>query len=158
METNENTEHTAPETGLALTFEGQTYLREAGKWAGFLSIVGFIFCGLFLIIALFIGTIFSFLGQLSPAYAQLPTFVGVIVAIVLILFDLIYFFLSLYLYQFSSRIKKGIVFTDHFHLNQGMGKLKSFFKMTGIITIIFLSLYALEFIVVLIAGIASAHH
>jgi len=158
METNENTEHTAPETGLALTFEGQTYLREAGKWAGFLAIVGFIVCALFLILALFIGTFLSALGQFSPAYAQIPAAIGVVYAIFLILLDVVYFFFALYLYQFSVRIKKGIVFTDQHHFTHALGKLKSFFKLAGILTIIILSLYALIFVVALIAGIASSHH
>jgi hypothetical protein len=158
METNENLEQTAPETGLVLTFEGQTYLSETGKWAGFLAIVGFIMCGLFLILALFIGTIFSALGQLSPTYAALPAFVGTFYAVFLILIDVVYFFFALYLYQFSVRIKKGIVFTDQHHFTHALGKLKSFFKLAGILTIIMLSLYALIFIVALIAGIAASHH
>jgi len=158
METNETTEPTAPETGLALTFEGQTYLREAGKWAGFLGIVGFVMCGLFLILALFIGTLFSALGQLSPVYAQLPAYIGGVYAVFLILIDIVYFFFALYLYQFSVRIKKGIVFTDQFHLTQGLGKLKSFFKLAGILTIIIISIYVLIFIFALLAGLVAAHH
>src|ERR1700743_775698 len=143
METNEAAGQSAPDAGLSLTFEGQTYLREAGKWAGFLGIVGFILCGLFLILALFIGTLFSTLGQLSPAYAEMPAYVGTIYAVFLVLIDVMYFFFALYLYQFSVRIKKGIVFTDQFYLTQALGKLKSFFKLAGILTIVIIALYIL---------------
>ena len=158
METNETTGQTAPETGLALTFEGQAYLREAGKWAGFLGIIGFILCGLFLILALFIGTIFSALGNLSPAYASLPTYIGTFYAAFLILIDVMYFFFALYHFQFSVRIKKGIVFSDQFHVTQGLGKLKSFFKLAGILTIIMIGLYVLIFVIAMLAGLAATHH
>ena len=158
MDTNETTAHEASETGLALTFEGQTYLREAGKWAGFLGIIGFILCGLLLIVALFVGTIFSALGQFIPAYSAMPAAAGIAMAIVLILIDLLYFFFALYLYQFSARIKKGIVFTDQFQVTLALGKLKSFFKLAGIVTIVVLCLYVLEIVVVTIVGVASLHH
>ncbi len=158
METNEAAGQSAPETELSLTFEGQTYLREAGKWAGFLGIIGFILCGLFLILALFIGTLFSTLGQLSPAYAEMPAYVGTIYAVFLVLIDVMYFFFALYLYQFSVRIKKGIVFTDQFLLTQGLGKLKSFFKLAGILTIVIIALYILIFLLAILGAITNAHH
>ena len=158
METNETTGQTAPETGLSLTFEGQTYLREAGKWAGFLGIVGFVMCGLLLIAALCVGTIFSVLGRISPAYAEMPAGVGAVFAVILILIDVLYFFFALYLYQFSARIKKGIVFNDQFHVTQSLGKLKSFFKLAGIVTIVAICLYALEIVAFIVIGIAAAHH
>jgi hypothetical protein len=158
METNETTGQTAPETGMALTFEGQTYLREAGKWAGFLGIIGFVMCGLLLIAALFVGTIFSMLAQISPVYAQMPAGIGAVFAVILILIDVLYFFFALYLYQFSARIKKGIVFTDQFHVTQALSKLKSFFKLAGIVTIVALCLYALEIVAAIVVGIAAAHH
>ena len=141
MESNETTGQTTPETGLTLTFEGQTYLREAGKWAGFLGIIGFILCGLLLMVALFVGTIFSALGQLIPAYSAVPPAAGIAIACVLILVDLLYFFFALYLHQFSARIKKGIVFTDQLQVTQALSKLKSFFKLAGIVTIVVLCLY-----------------
>ena len=79
-----------------------------------------------------------------------------IIMVVYLLIALIYFFFSLYLYQFGSRIKKGIVFTDPLHITSALGKLKSFFKLWGIITIVVLALYALVLIIAVIAGVGAA--
>ena len=66
METNETFEQSSPGPGIVLNFEAQSYLREAGKWATFLSILGFIYCGIILIFSLFAGTIFSKAAEVSP--------------------------------------------------------------------------------------------
>jgi hypothetical protein len=58
MDTNDAIEQTAPEPGIVLTLEAQGYLVEAGKWAYFLGIMGFIATGFILLCAFFIGTIF----------------------------------------------------------------------------------------------------
>ncbi|WP_428329175.1 hypothetical protein [Mucilaginibacter sp.] len=145
------------EPGIVLTFEAQTYLRESGKWATFLGILGFIFCGLILIGALFAGAIFSKLAAISPnPSAVMLQGMGGFISVFYILLDLVYFFFALYLYQFGIKIKQGIVFADQFHLTAALGKLKSFFKYWGILTIIILSLYAL--ILVVFFGVIAAMH
>jgi len=144
--------------GLTLTFEAQTYLKQAAGWASFLGIVGFVMCGLMLIMAIFISAFFAFMAGLNPVYAQLPGWVGGVYSVILVLFDLVYFFFSLYLYQFASNTKKGLTFFTEDQLTTGLGKLKSFFKLWGILTIIVLSLYALIFIIAMLAGLAASHH
>ena len=155
METPEN--FTDPGSGLVLTPEAQTYLRESGKWANFLGIIGFVMCGLFLILSLFIGTLMTTMAQISPMYAAMPAALGGVVTVVFILFDILYFFFALYLYQFGSKIKKGSSFGDSEQVTIALGKLKSFFKLWGIVTIVILCLYALEIIIGIIAGIAMSH-
>jgi len=157
METTENYEMPGSRPGAVLTFEAQAYLREAGKWAGFLGIIGFIFCALFLIMALFVGTLFSILGKISPLYAGLPAIIGPIVTVVFILLDVLYFFFALYLYQFAGKMRTGLTFGDSDQVTDAFGKLKSFFKLWGIVTIVVLCLYALEIAGAIIAGIAMSH-
>jgi len=157
METNETFEH-IPGPGISLNFEAQSYLREAGKWANFLSIVGFVICGLLLIAALFVGTIFSVLSTISPLYSQIPAAAGIFVSVIIILMDLLYFFFALYLNQFAAKIKGGVVFADVSRITQGLGKLKSFFKLWGIVTIVVLCLNGLEIIFIVLAIIATSHH
>ncbi len=166
METTETTENFTPipEPGIVLNFEAQTYLREAGKWAGFLGIIGFILCGFIVLAALFMSTIIGIITNVTSAASGYgnPMATGLmagmtgIVMVVYLLIALVYFFFSLYLYQFGSRIKKGIVFTDPLHITSALGKLKSFFKLWGIITIVVLALYALILIIAVIAGVGAA--
>ena len=157
METNETFEPVSPAPVPGLSLEAQTYLREAGKWARFLGIIGFIGCGFILIAALTIGTLMSRIAVLAPnPMITMMAGMGGFLAVFYILIGIVHFFFSLYLYQFGDKIKKGVMFTDTVHLTSAFEKLKSFFKLWGIITIVVLCLYALLIICVVIAGIAGA--
>lgn len=161
METTEPEvkEHALPEEpAMVLSQEAQYYLQQIGKWASFLGIVGFVFCGLFFIVALFIGSIFAMISKVSPMYAQNPAIsaMGPMLSVIYIIFDAIYFILVLYLYQFAVRIKRGIAFIDNAMVTSAFGKLKSFFKAWGIITIVMLSFYALFLLIAIVAGIGAA--
>jgi hypothetical protein len=161
METTETevqpTPTPAPEPVLILTREAQYYLQEAGKWANFLGIVGFIMCAIFLLIALFIGVIFSMLASVSPMYSQIPAGIGTFLSVIFILLDVLYFFFPFYLYQFAGKIKKGLILADAEQITQALSKLKSFFKLAGIVTVVMLCIYALELIGLAIAGSAFHH-
>ena len=157
METNETFEQAGNNQSLVLTFEAQSYLREAGKWAYFLGILGFIFCIIILIVAFFAGSVFTKMAELSPN-SMVATFAGMggFVTVFYILIDLIYFFFALYLYQFGSQIKKGITFTNETQVTSALGKLKSFFRYWAILTIIVLSLYALIIIGAIALGVGAS--
>jgi hypothetical protein len=156
METTENDVQPTltPTPGLALTPEAQYYLKEIGKWANFLGIVGFILCALFLVLALCIGAVFSMLAKFSPGYSALPSGIFPVFSVIFILIDVLYFFFPYYLYQFAGRIKKGLALMDADQVAQAIGKLKSFFKLWGIVTIVMLCFYALEIFVFIIIGTA----
>jgi hypothetical protein len=159
METTE-TELTTPaaQPQLVLGPEAQSYLREAGKWANFLAILGFIICAIILAVSFSIGGNIAKMATTVPGpMAAFVAGMGGIISVVYILMDVIYFLLSLYLYQFANQIKKGIMFTDNVQVTSALGKLKSFFKLWGIVTIVALCLYALAIIVVIVvvAGASS---
>ena len=155
IETNELTPEQELPASVTLSIQAQIYLQEAAKWSRFLGIVGFVVCGLFLIMALFIGVIFSVLANLSPVYSQMPAGMGPLFSVVFILIDVLYFFFALYLYQFGKKIKEGLVLLNSDDITIGLGKLKSFFKLAGILTIIFLCIYAIEIVVLIVVGMAS---
>ncbi len=158
METTEPFAPSDAEPGINLTFEAQTYLREAGKWATFLGIIGFIGCGLILISAFSISGMLARVADVVPnqSFAILAGMGGVM-TVMFILIDLIYFFFALYLYQFGDRIKKGLNFADTAHVTAGLGKLKSYFKLWGILTIVVLSFYALAIVGGIIFAVALSH-
>jgi hypothetical protein len=161
METTEINPTPFAEPTLVLDSEAQGYLREAGKWATFLGILGFIFCGIILIVALFAGAILATVMQRLPQYPMNAGVAsggvwGAFVTGFYILIDAVYFFFSLYLYQFGDRIKKGVVFSDSGRVTAALRKLKSFFKLWGVTTIVVLALYALIFIIFIVIGIGAA--
>jgi hypothetical protein len=156
MDTNDAIEQTAPEPGIILNSEAQSYLREAGKWAYFLGITGFIATGFILLCAFFIGTIFSLMARYQPASTPYPAGMGGIMSFIYILLAVFYFFFSFYLYQFGSRIKKGIFYNDGLAVSNALGKLKSFFKLWGITTIVILVFYALVIVIIVVVGVGAA--
>ena len=160
METNETLEHADPGPGLVLNFEAQGYLREAGKWAYFLGIIGFIGTGFVLLIAFFAGAVFSRMAALRPE-AVIPAGIGGFMSFVYVLIAVFYFFFSFYLYQFGYRVKRGLMYNDVNEVTNATGKLKSFFKMWGITTIVVLCFYALMILIFIVIGVGAAslmHH
>jgi hypothetical protein len=162
METNETMEPLGGQPPLNLNQEAQAYLKEAGKWAYFLGIIGFIGCALLLIFSFFAGFAGSFLSTASEAspnpLATAMAAMGAGITVVYILVDLWYFFFSLYLYQFGVKIKRGVVFYDNITITAAFSKLKSFFKLWGISTIVILVLYALGIIAAIIFVFSMGRH
>jgi len=158
METEEIEVQPVPEPNkhFILSESALYYLHTAAKWANFLAIVGFIGCGFIVLAALFIGTIFTAIGNLSPMGNQFPAGAGAAISVIYLVFAVINFFFSLYMYQFSSRVKKALFTFDNDVLTGAFEKLKSFFKLWGILTIVIFGLYILIIIIVIIAGVGAA--
>lgn len=133
-----------PEKGMILSEEALFYLQTGAKWAKFLAIMGFIGCGFVVLMGLFAGSLFSTFGGLMPGYpAGAVRGIGALASVFYLAFALLYFFPSLYLYQFSKFVQKAIMFSNSLEITSALGKLKSFFKFIGILIIVILSLYVL---------------
>lgn len=130
------------------------YLSEAAKWAKFLSIVGFIICGLMVIGGLLVSTLFSaFKDQFDTELGSMGTLGSMILMIWIFIIALIYFFPTLYLFNFASKMQTAIRINDQETLNNSFKNLKSCFKFFGVTLIIVLCLYAVTIIFTLIAGL-----
>ena len=146
METNEN----LLTAELQIDTTAHAYLAETAKWCNFLSIVGFILSGILAVVALFAGT---FLGSLSSRYGGSSSIMGAgFITVIYLLIAALYFFMSLFLYRFSSKMKTALYSNDQDSLNNSFLNLKNLYKMMGILTIIYLSFLVLA----LIVGIGAA--
>ena len=128
-----------------------SYLSETARWAKFLSIVGFIMCGLMIILALFAGSLMATLTRLrsDDALQGIAGMGGAFVSLIYIVIALLYFFPCLYLFNFAGKMQTALRNNDQTSLNASFGQLKSCFKFVGILTIIVLSFYILVAIVVI---------
>jgi hypothetical protein len=130
---------------LQVDHESSSYLRETTRWGKFLAIVGFVLCGLLVLVALFAGSFmaasFGRLGS-GGAGAGLGAFVSVLYIIV----ALVMFFPNLYLYNFASKMQVALRNNDQAQLNQSFRNLKSCYRFLGILMIIYLSFLALALI------------
>jgi hypothetical protein len=125
------------------------FLIETAKWARFLAIVGFIFCGLIVLFSLFAGSILS---AVFSRYAGSTAFLGgAFISFFYIFVSLLMFFPCLFTYRFSASMLLALRNNDQELLSTSFRNLKSLFKFHGIVTIVVLSLYGLA-ILFAIAG------
>ena len=134
---------------LQIDTTSHAYLAETAKWCNFLGILGFILSGIIGIVALFAGT---FLGAMSSGFGSSSMISGGLVTVVYLILAAVYFFMSLFLYRFATKMKAALYSNDQDSLNNSFLNLKNLYKMMGIITIIYLSLVVLA----LIFGIGAA--
>jgi len=137
-------------TGLQIDPAGHSYLAETAKWGNFLSIVGFVLSGILALVALFAGTL---LGSAGRGFGNSSSMIGAgFVTVIYLVIAALYFFMSLFLNRFSSKMKTALYSNDQETLNNSFLNLKNLYKMMGIITIVYLSILILAFIF----GIGSA--
>ena len=144
--------------GFGIDQSSRAHLSEAAKWAKFLAIVGFVMCGLIVVMAIFFG---SFLATMSSSFndesrssAALTGGMGAFVAIFYIGIAILFFFPYLFLFRFATRMKAALNTNDQLTLNTSFQNLKIMFRYVGILTIVMLSFYALA-ILMLIATAAT---
>lgn len=144
--TFESSEFAPIESGVILSPVAISYLLKAAKWAKFLSILGFIVAGFIALLAVFIGSIFTMIGRLSPMASMMPGALGTSVSVLYLVFAAIVFVLHLFLFQFATRTQKALTYQDNGLMDGGIHRLQSYFKMLGIIMIIYLVFMALAVI------------
>ena len=141
---------------LQIDHQSNSYLSEVAKWGKFLAIIGFIFCGLMVIAALFAGTLMaSMMSGFGSGEATSTAIGGGFITFIYLIFALIYFFPCLYLFNFAAKMQVALRNNQQELLNIAFRNLKSCFKFMGILMIIMLSFWALAIIGAIAAGIAA---
>ncbi len=131
--------------------QASVFLAESARWARFLAILGFVMCGLLVLVGLFMGSFFA--GRMSSMnMGGSSMFSGGLFTFIYILIALLYFFPCLYLFHFGSKMRTALRNNDQEILLESFRNLKSCFKFYGILAIIVLGFYAIA----LIAAILGA--
>jgi uncharacterized membrane protein len=126
--------------------ETEVLLDETRKWAKFLAVLGFIFCGLMILL----GVVSAFaLDTISPEVSQVLN--PVVFLLFYIVMTMVYFFPCLYLYRFAERTKKAINTKKAEFLTGSFDSLRDCFRFLGILSIIILVLYAIGFVIVFVS-------
>ncbi len=119
-----------------------SYLKETARWAKFLAIVGFICCGVMVLVALFAGSFIAAALRMTGGAAGMGYLTGMI-SFVYILIALLFFLPCLYLYNFASRMQAALRSNDQEQLTKSFKNLKSCYRYIGIFTVIYLALVVL---------------
>ncbi len=142
MEHNQNL--LTPE--LNVDYLAVTHLKETARWAKFLAIVGFVFCLIIVIVAIFSGSFLSNMsGGLGSTGPQSLMGAGVMAAIYIVV-GVIYFVLSLFLYRFAGKMQVALQATDQDSFNAALYNLKLVYRISGIIVLVYLAFVALAMV------------
>lgn len=152
----ENFTEVVAKRNFELSEEAQGFLKETAKWAYFLSIIGFVGVGFMVLLAFFMGTIFSVLSSSFGTGMNPMMGFGAGFTILYLLIAVLYFFPIYYLFQFSSKLKKAFKFNDNEEITASFEFLKSHYKFMGILALIFVCFYGFVILMGLIVGIFSA--
>lgn len=145
---------------LQFTPIAQSFLRETAKWAKFLAIVGFIFVGLYVLLALMMFSMGSAMDAASEnmdgmgGMGMMGAVGGAAMGVVYLIGALIYFFPILYLYRFAKNTLSALDSNNTEQLTNGLENLKSHYKYMGILMCIILIFIALGMILMFV-GVAA---
>ena len=128
------------------------YLIETAKWGKFLAIMGFILCGITVVLSFFIPVVLTQLPPYNTMSSEFSSAMKVTMTIVYLLLALLFFFPCFYLYKFSVKMQSAAKTVSQENFDESLMNMKSMFKFFGIFTIIMLSFYAVAFIVGIIAA------
>ena len=119
------------------------------KWTMFLSVSGFIFLGLIIILGLITGIFLSFFNRSD----KIPGLPDVLMIAIFIAVVLINFFPVFFLFRFSKRTSLAISTLDQRAMHRAIRDLKLFFIYLGVLLIVLLSVYLASLV---LAGTSSA--
>ena len=112
-----------PAQGLVLSSSAIGFLKETGKWARFLAIVGYVGLVLMVVMALSVGAIMSNI----PTAGMMPV-PPALFTVFYLFFAGLYFFPIRYLHLFSTNITTAINDNDNEYLDAALENLKSHYK------------------------------
>lgn len=126
------------------------HLRNTKPWVRLLSVMGFIGSALLVIVALAMMVGSSFMGE------QFSGAMGVGLGVAYLLFALFYIYPSVCLWRYANSIQALLSTRRTVDLETALGQQKSFWRFVGILTAVILVIYALIFVVAIVAGAIGA--
>jgi hypothetical protein len=119
------------------------------KWTMFLSVSGFIFLGLIIILGLITGIFLTFFNRSD----KIPGLPDLLMIAIFIAVALINFFPVFFLFRFSKRTSIAVSTLDRKAMHRAIRDLKRFFIYLGVLLIVLLSVYLASLV---LAGTSSA--
>lgn len=130
---------------LQIDQENTSYLNETARWGKFLSIVGFVFIGIFTLVFL----VYAFSGSSYESLYQ-PLWQRTVGPMFMIILLISYFFPCLYLLNYSNKMKYALRGDDQEQLLGAFRNLKACLRFVGIITIVMLCINVITILFVIV--------
>jgi hypothetical protein len=126
----------------------KVYLRGAARWAKFLAVIGFIFCGLSVVMAILFASVFSNLfNSLGSGGLGMS---GGWLAIVYICIAVLNFIPCLHLYNFAFRMLLALDNNDQEQLNNSFRNMRAFYRFVGVLMILCLGIWLLVILAMIV--------
>lgn len=133
------------------------YLKGASPWLRFLGIIGFIGCGILVVSGLIMLIMLMAMPSFIPDMtAVLGSLAGVSVGGFYIVLGVVGFFPTRFIYCFGSKIRNFLRNNSERELEEALKYNKSFWKFSGIVTIIYLAIIPIAIVIGIIAVINSS--
>ncbi len=133
-------------TRLELTQESLGHIEQIRKWTMFLSILGFIFVGLCVLVGIGASLAISLLARQS----ELRGVPSLLLVFFYPVMGLIYFFPIFYLYRFSVYAKQGLQTLNSGAMALALGYLRKHYTFIAILTIIAIALIPLAVVIAIL--------
>ncbi|MDJ0839426.1 MAG: DUF5362 family protein [Acidobacteriota bacterium] len=117
-------------------------LRKTRPWVLFISIIGFIFAGFLLIMALIVMAVGG-IGGFTSELPGLGAFGGILIGLVYAVAALFYIFPSLFLFRYAAAIRRLLNTGSASDMEEALSYQKSFWRLVGIMVLVVFALYAL---------------
>lgn len=137
-------------TGMVVNEKMKADLLTSAKWAKFLCIF------LCIILAFMVIAAIPMLVTGNPTSSFI--FPAKLRGFIFLLIAAFYIYPIMKGFQFANGVKAACLSNDENELARGFGAMRSWFTYMGVIAIIFLVLYALMFLIGIIAGFTAASH
>jgi len=140
--------------GLSIDPMSKAHLADAARWAKFLAIMGFIVCGLIVIVGIFAGSVLESFSSTRryegfDSNVEMTRGLGIVATVFYILIAVLYFFPCLFLFNFASKMKTALLSNDQDVLNSSFQNLKKTFRYIGVLSIIVLSFWVIGMLIAL---------
>ena len=137
-----------PSTGLPqVTPKMVADLASTQPWVLFLSILGFICCGLIALVGIIMMAVAAAVPRSGPFG---------FVACIYVPMALLYLFPAYFLLKYSGGIRGFLVTRSGPQLEQALQSQKSFWKFVGILMIVVICIYILMLVIFVVAGVGGA--
>lgn len=138
---------------LHLNSQAREGLKVAASWSMGLAILGFIGVGFMVLAGIAMLGASSFIGDSLTGAFPFPFW---ILSLFYLVIAALYFFPLLYLYQFSSRMKRALLYNEQQALTESCVNLGKHYKFLGIMMIALMVLYFIMIIAMMAFGMTAA--
>jgi len=140
-------------SGLELTGDSKSYLKESAKWAKFIGIIGFVYIGLMLIMLIGFGSVLSMLATGAPLGGEATAGYAILFFYIAMIFIMV-FFPSYYNFLFGKKMQSALESNNSTEITESFKKLKSNYKFWGILILIYIVISIVMLIASFVLGTA----